>query len=305
MQIQDAGHSGERAIPPDSQATGPDRPSIGPMTRFSSHLPPSQPQARPDPGGRDHRRIPFAPVFADDRTRPTLKIQDGCDARCSFCVIPRVRGPSRSLDPERSSSRCGIGRAGYQEIVLSGINLGGYGRDLDRRINFLGMLERILRESSIARIRISSIEPMDVSPALIRLVARSRVWRSIFTFPCKAGATGFCGSCTGATGPGNMPSAYLPSANGFPTARSARMSWWASRARPTGPRREFAVHRIYSLHLPSHFPLLGPAGHRGGRGRLAGQRPRGPRAQSGNPLRSSAPSAMHSLRHKSALRSLP
>jgi threonylcarbamoyladenosine tRNA methylthiotransferase MtaB len=61
--------------------------------------------------------------------------------------------------------------AGFKEIVLSGINLGSYGRDLGRRITFLGLLERILNETLIARVRISSIEPMDVSPELIRLVA--------------------------------------------------------------------------------------------------------------------------------------
>jgi threonylcarbamoyladenosine tRNA methylthiotransferase MtaB len=130
----------------------------------------------------------FAPVFADDRTRPTLKIQDGCDARCSFCVIPSVRGQSRSLAPEKVLEQVRqLQEAGYQEVVLSGINLGGYGRDLDRRINFLGMVERILRETSIARIRISSIEPMDVSPALIHLVAVEPRLAQHFHVPLQSG----------------------------------------------------------------------------------------------------------------------
>lgn len=115
----------------------------------------------------------FAPVFPDDRTRPTLKIQDGCNARCSFCIIPAVRGRSRSLTPEKVIGQVrALVDDGYQEVVLSGINLGSYGKDLGRRITFLGLLERILAETSIARLRISSIEPMDVSPELIRLVAR-------------------------------------------------------------------------------------------------------------------------------------
>jgi threonylcarbamoyladenosine tRNA methylthiotransferase MtaB len=114
----------------------------------------------------------FAPVFADDHTRPTLKVQDGCNARCSFCIIPEVRGPSRSLDPEKVIEQVReLERQGFQEIVLSGINLGSYAKDLDRRIDFLGLLERILDETSVPRLRISSIEPMDVSSALIRLVA--------------------------------------------------------------------------------------------------------------------------------------
>jgi threonylcarbamoyladenosine tRNA methylthiotransferase MtaB len=130
----------------------------------------------------------FAPVFADDRTRPTLKIQDGCDARCSFCIIPSVRGQSRSLEPEKVLDQVRqLEAAGYQEVVLSGINLGGYGRDLDRRINFLGMVERILGETCIARIRISSIEPMDTSPALIRLVAEEPRMAQHFHVPLQSG----------------------------------------------------------------------------------------------------------------------
>jgi threonylcarbamoyladenosine tRNA methylthiotransferase MtaB len=130
----------------------------------------------------------FAPVFADDRTRPTLKIQDGCDARCSFCVIPSVRGRNRSLPPEKVLEQVRqLTDAGYHEVVLSGINLGGYGRDLDARPNFLGMVERILGETSIARIRISSIEPMDVSPALIRLVAAEPRLAQHFHVPLQSG----------------------------------------------------------------------------------------------------------------------
>jgi threonylcarbamoyladenosine tRNA methylthiotransferase MtaB len=130
----------------------------------------------------------FAPVFADDRTRPTLKIQDGCDARCSFCIIPSVRGQSRSLAPEKVLGEVRqLEEAGYKEVVLSGINLGGYGRDLTQRINFLGLVERILRETSMARIRISSIEPMDVSPALIRLVAAEPRLAQHFHVPLQSG----------------------------------------------------------------------------------------------------------------------
>jgi threonylcarbamoyladenosine tRNA methylthiotransferase MtaB len=117
-----------------------------------------------------------------------LKIQDGCDARCSFCVIPSVRGPSRSLPPEKVLEEVRkLEETGYQEVVLSGINLGGFGRDLDRSISFLGLVERILHESSIARIRISSIEPMDVGPALIQLVANEPRMAQHFHVPLQSG----------------------------------------------------------------------------------------------------------------------
>jgi len=130
----------------------------------------------------------FAPVFPDDRTRPTLKVQDGCDARCAFCIIPTVRGASRSLSPDTVTDQIReLESAGFKEIVLSGINLGSYGRDLGRRITFLGLLERILQETSIARLRISSIEPMDVGPELIGLVAGEPRMAQHFHVPLQSG----------------------------------------------------------------------------------------------------------------------
>ncbi len=131
----------------------------------------------------------FAPVFADDRTRPTLKVQDGCNARCAFCVIPHVRGESRSMDPDKVIEQVReLEQKGYREIVLSGINLGSYGRDLGRRINFLGLVDRILSETGIPRLRISSIEPMDVSPELIELVATEPRMAHHFHVPLQSGS---------------------------------------------------------------------------------------------------------------------
>ncbi len=131
----------------------------------------------------------FAPVFADDRTRPTLKVQDGCNARCAFCVIPQVRGESRSMDPGKVVEQVReLEQDGCQEIVLSGINLGSYGRDLGRRINFLGLVERILAETGIPRLRISSIEPMDVNRELIELVATEPRMAHHFHVPLQSGS---------------------------------------------------------------------------------------------------------------------
>ncbi|TAM82187.1 MAG: tRNA (N(6)-L-threonylcarbamoyladenosine(37)-C(2))-methylthiotransferase MtaB [Acidobacteria bacterium] len=131
----------------------------------------------------------FAPVFADDRTRPTLKIQDGCNARCAFCIIPQVRGTSRSMEPGKVVEQVReLERSGYKEIVLSGINLGSYGRDLGRRINFVGLVERILRETGIPRLRISSVEPMDVNRELIELVATEPRMAHHFHVPLQSGS---------------------------------------------------------------------------------------------------------------------
>jgi threonylcarbamoyladenosine tRNA methylthiotransferase MtaB len=138
--------------------------------------------------GEINEEFHFAPVFPDDATRPTLKVQDGCDARCSFCIIPEVRGGSRSLAPDIAISQVReLEQKGYQEIVLSGINLGSYGKDLGRRITFLGLVERILGETAIPRLRISSIEPMDVSPELIRLVASEPRMAQHFHIPLQSG----------------------------------------------------------------------------------------------------------------------
>ncbi len=115
-----------------------------------------------------------APVLGGEgnHTRPTLKIQDGCNSRCSFCVIPFVRGKSRSLPPEKVVEEVqNLAASGYREIVLSGINLGAYGRDLSPRADFLALLQRILDETSLERLRVSSIEPLDVSLSLIDLIA--------------------------------------------------------------------------------------------------------------------------------------
>ena len=130
-----------------------------------------------------HTELLAAPVFeasarGGSRTRPTLKIQDGCDNRCSFCVIPSVRGQSRSLrTAEIIAEVRALVAAGYREIVLSGINLGRWGRDLpasrDEAGTFASLLPKILAETSIEKIRISSVEPMDWSDALIALVASS------------------------------------------------------------------------------------------------------------------------------------
>jgi threonylcarbamoyladenosine tRNA methylthiotransferase MtaB len=155
-----------------------------------------------------HTELLSAPVFeaANERTRPNLKVQDGCDNRCSFCVIPYVRGQSRSQPVERVVAEVRtLVEAGYREVVISGINLGRWGRDLvvgrqslvvgeqsscspmdysqpsksdserpttnDQRL--VSLIRAILEQTSLEKLRISSVEPMDWSDELIDLVATS------------------------------------------------------------------------------------------------------------------------------------
>ena len=154
-----------------------------------------------------HTELLAAPVFdaaggshGHPRTRPNLKVQDGCDNRCSFCVIPYVRGRSRSLTMERIIGEVNnLVESGYREVVISGINLGRWGRDLPTRGTVDGLarpgetgstgsrearaeshnptveslIRAILAETGLEKLRISSVEPMDWSDDLITLVASS------------------------------------------------------------------------------------------------------------------------------------
>lgn len=129
-----------------------------------------------------HTELLAAPVFsaANERTRPNLKVQDGCDNRCSFCVIPYVRGQSRSLPLARIINQVNLlVSEGYCELVISGINLGRWGRDLQLESNsqkaprFEDLIRTILAETDLQKLRISSVEPMDWSDELIALVSDS------------------------------------------------------------------------------------------------------------------------------------
>jgi len=130
-----------------------------------------------------HTELLAAPVFdsANERTRPNLKIQDGCNNRCSFCIIPSLRGRSRSLPTNAVVREVNdLVFAGYREVVLSGINLGRGGRDLSgqalpghRPPRFEDLLRLILAHTRAEKLRISSVEPMDWTESLIRLVAES------------------------------------------------------------------------------------------------------------------------------------
>jgi threonylcarbamoyladenosine tRNA methylthiotransferase MtaB len=157
--------------------------------------PPSLAVAQPPPqiltGKFERKPLSSVPVFNADgnHTRPTIKIQDGCDSRCAYCIIPQVRGKSRSLAAEvvlqQVNELCG---AGVKEIVLSGINIGTYGRDLSPRITFSALLRRILNETPIERLRVSSIEPMDVTSDLIEFFAANDRMAPHFHMPLQSGA---------------------------------------------------------------------------------------------------------------------
>jgi threonylcarbamoyladenosine tRNA methylthiotransferase MtaB len=124
----------------------------------------------------------------DDRTRPNLKVQDGCSNRCSFCIIPSVRGRSRSAPLESVVAQVRDLATRYCEVVLSGINLGRWGRDLPGSQRFVNLLETTLKETGVRRLRISSVEPMDWSQELLELVSSEPRIAKHFHLPLQSGS---------------------------------------------------------------------------------------------------------------------
>jgi threonylcarbamoyladenosine tRNA methylthiotransferase MtaB len=130
-----------------------------------------------------------AESLAGDSTRPILKVQDGCNNRCSYCVIPSVRGKSRSLPPnEVLAAVRRFVASGVREIVLSGINLGSYGRDLSPRVALASLVDRILGETAIEQLRFSSIEPQHITADFVALVASSGRIAPHFHVPLQSGS---------------------------------------------------------------------------------------------------------------------
>lgn len=113
-----------------------------------------------------------APVeeASGDRTRPNLKIQDGCNNPCTFCIIPSVRGRSRSMPADEVVAQVRSLALGYREVVLTGVNLGRWGRERQGP-RLAELLRRVLDETPVERLRISSVEPMDFSDDLLDLMA--------------------------------------------------------------------------------------------------------------------------------------
>ena len=117
------------------------------------------------------------PALAPRRTRPLLKIQDGCDHQCSFCIVPSVRGRSRSASIEQAVAQLGaLVDGGAPEVVLTGAHLGSWGRDLsgkhEREGGLAILIDALLHRHSGARLRLGSVDPHEVDDALVSLLAR-------------------------------------------------------------------------------------------------------------------------------------
>lgn len=126
-------------------------------------------------------------LSSSDRTRAFLKVQDGCDYKCTFCTIPMARGKSRSpLVSELLDQALAVQQAGFNELVLTGVNAGDFGRYNGE--TFLQLLEQLDSKTTIPRIRVSSIEPNLLTPDIIAFAAESRAVQPHFHMPLQSGS---------------------------------------------------------------------------------------------------------------------
>ena len=122
------------------------------------------------------------------RSRAFVQIQNGCDAFCSYCIIPYARGASRSATPDEILQQIdGLVASGFQEIVLTGIHIGGYGADLDTPMTLNDLVRRIETETGVHRLRLGSIEPTELTDELLETVASSKVICHHLHLPLQAG----------------------------------------------------------------------------------------------------------------------
>ena len=123
-----------------------------------------------------------------DRTRAYLKIQDGCESFCSYCIVPFTRGPYRSLAPEKVLHMLEtLSGQGYKEVVFTGIHLGKYGVDLMGDTDLVSLLRMVGREGYPLRIRLSSIEPNEIEMGLIEMAVSERWLCRHFHIPLQSG----------------------------------------------------------------------------------------------------------------------
>jgi len=128
------------------------------------------------------------PCAHSGHTRAFLKIQDGCNESCAYCIVPRARGRSRSLPPADILEQIAwLATEGFKEVVLCGVHLGHYGNDLSPQTSLLALLENIERKGDIPRVRVSSIEPNELQDELLRLFAEARTLCPHFHLPLQSG----------------------------------------------------------------------------------------------------------------------
>lgn len=127
-----------------------------------------------------------------ERTRAFIKIQEGCEQFCSYCLIPYMRGPIRSRDPKEVLEEVErLVKEGFLEIVLIGIHLGVYGKeDLEGKGNLAGLLKKVIRVEGLARVRLGSLEPTDIDDDLLEILSQEEKICPHFHIPLQSGDDG-------------------------------------------------------------------------------------------------------------------
>ena len=152
-------------------------------------------------------------------TRAWLKIQEGCSHHCSYCIVPRVRGPRRSWAPEEVVAALqGIAAADHQEVVLTGIDLGQYGQDLSPTTSLAGLVRRLKPEALPFRMRLSSLEPQEVTVELLAELASWRAFCPHFHLPLQSGAAPVLTAMNRPYRPGDFQDLVADLARRFPDA---------------------------------------------------------------------------------------
>jgi len=129
-----------------------------------------------------------APSAPARHTRPFLKVQDGCDQRCAYCVIPAARGPSRSLAFDEALRRLTKLGERHPEVVLTGVHLGAFGRDLAPRRSLEELIRAAARARAVGRLRLSSVEPNELPRAIVRDPDVAGLLCPHFHLPLQSGA---------------------------------------------------------------------------------------------------------------------
>ncbi len=137
---------------------------------------------------KERAAIELGAVAMEGHTRAFLKVQEGCDQFCSFCIVPTSRGMSRSVAPRRIVAALDeLHQRGFKEVTLSGVHLGGYGRDLEPAAELADLLEMVAERSPIGRIRVSSLDPEELSDRIIDIVAQSEKFCPHLHLPLQSG----------------------------------------------------------------------------------------------------------------------
>jgi threonylcarbamoyladenosine tRNA methylthiotransferase MtaB len=138
--------------------------------------------------GKKNRFFSFDKPVTGNMSRAYLKIQDGCNAFCTYCIVPYARGSSVSMPQQKVLEHIkGLSRSGFKEVIITGIHTGMYGLDLSPPTDLITLIETIDKEKLVDRVRISSIEPTEISDNLIDLAASGHILCDHFHIPLQSG----------------------------------------------------------------------------------------------------------------------